>query len=89
LAKIKLKLGKKNRNTISGLLVGLASIFAVSTYMKIPGEELQGFLVATLLFFCMILLLAILGIIVIKLLTNLKNKISNKANEPDQVNDKE
>jgi hypothetical protein len=89
LAKNKSKISKKTRNTISGLMVGLASIFAVSTYMEIPQEELRSFLASTLLFFLVILVLAILCITALKLLLKIKQKLNARFENSDQVNDKE
>lgn len=87
--KKKAKLSKKNRNTISGLLVGLASIYAISVYMEIPQEELRNFLTSTLLFFALILVLAILSISGIKLLSKLKQKLNTTKKESDHDKDRE
>lgn len=65
-------------------MVGLASIFAVSTYMDIPQEELRSFLVSTLLFFLVILILAIISISVLKLLIVIKHKINPETGPSDQ-----
>ncbi len=89
MAKKKSKLSKKTRNTISGLMVGFASIFAVSTYMEIPWEELRSFLASTLLFFLVILVLAILCTTALKLLLKIKQKISARFGNSDQIKDKE
>jgi multisubunit Na+/H+ antiporter MnhE subunit len=89
LAKNKSKFSKKTRNTISGLMVGVASIFAVSTYMDIPQEDLRSFLVSTLLFFLVILVLAILSITVLKLLIKIKQKINPGTDDSDQPKDNE
>lgn len=89
MAKNKSKFSKKTRNTISGLMVGVASIFAVSTYMDIPQEDLRSFLVSTLLFFLVILVLAILSITVLKLLIKIKQKINPGTNDSDQPKDNE
>jgi multisubunit Na+/H+ antiporter MnhE subunit len=89
LAKNKSKFSKKTRNTISGLMVGVASIFAVSTYMDIPQEDLRSFLVSTLLFFLVILVLAILSITVLKLLFKIKQKINPGTDDSDQPKDNE
>ena len=70
-------------------MVGLASIFAVSTYMEIPQEELRSFLTSTLLFFLVILVLAILCIIALKFLLKIKQKLNARFENSDQVNDKE
>jgi len=89
LTKNKSKLSKKTRNTISGLMVGLASIFAVSTYMEIPQEELRSFLVSTLLFFLVILVLAILSISALKFLMKIKQLIKSKSENSNQTKDRE
>jgi hypothetical protein len=89
LVKKKAKLSKKNRNTISGLLVGLASLYAISVYMEISREELRNFLTSTLLFFALILVLAILAISGIKLLSKLKQKLSTPIEDSDHDKDSE
>ena len=70
-------------------MVGVASIFAVSTYMDIPQEDLRSFLVSTLLFFLVILVLAILSITVLKLLIKIKQKINPGTDDSDQPKDNE
>lgn len=89
MVKKKAKLSKKNRNTISGLLVGLASLYAISVYMEISREELRNFLTSTLLFFALILVLAILAISGIKLLSKLKQKLSTTIEDSDHDKDSE
>ncbi|MGA1740727.1 MAG: hypothetical protein ACO4AC_00955 [Pseudohongiellaceae bacterium] len=89
MVKKKAKLSKKNRNTISGLLVGLASLYAISVYMEISREELRNFLTSTLLFFALILVLAILAISGIKLLSKLKQKLSTPIEDSDHDKDSE
>lgn len=89
MVKKKAKLSKKNRNTISGLLVGLASLYAISVYMEISREELRNFLTSTLLFFALILVLAILAISGIKLLSKLKQKLSTTIGDSDHDKDSE
>jgi phage shock protein PspC (stress-responsive transcriptional regulator) len=89
LAKRKLKLSKKNRNTISGVMVGFASLYAISIYMDISRQELRSFLISTLLFFGVILVLAILCITAIKGLIKLNKKVSSKIEEKNQSKDKE
>ncbi len=81
MANKKRRLSKKNRNTISGLLVGLASLYAVSTYMEVPQQQLNTFLLGTLLFFVGILILASLAILILKLLGKAKNKIVDEIHE--------
>ncbi len=62
------KMRKRTRNLISGMLVGIASIFAVINFADIPADEVQGFLVSTLLFFVGIFLLALFAVSCFKLL---------------------
>ena len=85
MAKKRLKLSKKNRNTVSGMLVGSASLYAIIVYMEISREELRGFLMSTLLLFGMILVLAILCIASIKFVSKLKQKIIKKIEVADQT----
>jgi uncharacterized membrane protein YuzA (DUF378 family) len=89
LVKKKAKLSKKNRNTISGLLVGLASLYAISVYMEISQEELRNFLTSTLLFFAFILVLAIIAISGVKLLSKLKQKLGTATEDSDHDKDSE
>lgn len=44
------KMNKKTRNTLSGILVGVASVFAVINFADIPAEEVSSFVLTTLLF---------------------------------------
>jgi len=83
LTKKKRKLSKKNRNTISGLLVGVASLYAVSTYMEVPQQELNRFLLSTILFFVFILVLAGLAITILKLLGRARERIEDSIQEHD------
>lgn len=83
MAKKKRKLSKKNRNSISGVLVGLASIYAVSIYLDISREQLSGFFISSLLLFLTILALAVITVVVIKLLTAAIKKISSRKAQPD------
>ncbi len=66
------KLSRKNRNIISGLLVGLASIYAVAAYVDMPREDLHTFLLTTIVFVLGIILLAVVGVLVLKTLGKLK-----------------
>ena len=81
MAKKKRKLSKKNRNSLSGILVGLASIYAVSVYLDISREQLGGIFISSLLLFSMILILAILTIVVLKLAGRLIQKMADKSIE--------
>lgn len=62
------KMSKKTRTIISGLLVGVASIFAVINFAEIPADEVQRFLVSTVIFFVGIIVLALLAVSMFKLL---------------------
>lgn len=81
--KKKSKIGRKTRNTISGLLVGAASLFAVSTYMEVPGDEMTRFLLTSILFFVLIFALAGLAILIFKLPGILKRKFSNSEEDAE------
>ena len=89
MAKNKLKLSKKNRNTISGILVGFASLYAISIYMEISRQELRSFLMSTLLLFCVILVLALLCMIVIKVIIKLNKKVSSTIEKNNHSKDNE
>lgn len=62
-----MKYNKKNRAVISGLLVGLASIYAVASYFDVGMAELNDFLLYTLLMVAGIVLLALLAVVALKL----------------------
>ena len=62
------KMNRKTRNVISGILVGLASIFAVINFAEVPAEEVRDFLLSTALFFIAIVVLAFVAVSVFKLL---------------------
>ena len=62
------KMNRKTRNVISGILVGLASVFAIINFADVPPGEVKDFLLATALFFFGIVLLAFLAVTVFKLL---------------------
>lgn len=81
MTKKKRRLSKKNRNTISGLLVGVASLYAVSTYMEVPQQELNRFLLTTIMFFVLIMILAGLAISVLKFLIRAKKSIKDSIHE--------
>ena len=61
-----MKYSRKNRAVISGIMVGLASIFAVASYFKVQWNELQGFMLSTVLFLVAILLLAATAVLLLK-----------------------
>lgn len=70
------KINKKTRNVISGILVGIASVYAVINFADIPAEEVRFFIGATLLFFVGIVVLALIAVSVFKLLAWLKNRVT-------------
>lgn len=61
-----MKYNRKNRAMVSGVMVGVASIYAVASYFKVDWSELGGFMLSTLLFVVGIVLLAVLAIILLK-----------------------
>ena len=67
------KINKKTRNVISGLLVGLASVFAIINFADIPADEVGSFLLSTAIFFLGIVLLAFIAVSFFKFLGWLKN----------------
>ena len=62
------KMNKKTRNVVSGILVGVASLFAIINFADLPAEEINSFLLSTALFFAGIVLLALVAVSVFKLL---------------------
>ncbi len=75
------KMNKKTRNTLSGILVGVASVFAVINFADIPAEEVSSFVLTTLLFFALIVVLALLAVSVFKLMIWVKRRM---VKEDDQ-----
>ncbi len=61
----------------------MASLYAVSTYMDVPQQELNRFLLSTILFFVLILILAGLAIAALKLLGRAKERIEDSIHEND------
>lgn len=75
---------KRNRNLITGILVCVTAIFAVTYYLEVPGSDITGFLLATLMFFGGILLLAIVAVFILKSLGRLlkrNNQEEDKSSE--------
>jgi hypothetical protein len=70
---VKRKYSRKNRAVLSGMLVGIASIYAVASYFDLNWSELGTFMLGTLLFFGGIVLLAALAVTVFKLIGRLVN----------------
>lgn len=84
------KLNKKTRNVISGILVGLASLFAVINFAEIPFAEVKSFVLTTFLFTLVIVLLALLAVSFFKLLGWIKKSIFSHGEDEDALeNDKE
>lgn len=78
------RISRKNRNIISGILVGLASIYALVVYFDIPRDDLNEFFFATLLFFLAILVLAIVSLSLLKGLAALKRALLDKDKAQDK-----
>lgn len=60
------RFNRKTRTVISGVLVGLASIYAVAMHFKLDFATLNGFLVSTLLLIAAIVLLAAVTVLLFK-----------------------
>lgn len=69
---------RKNRAIISGILVGVASIFALASHFDLEFSDLSGFMLATLLFFVLIVLLAALTLLLFKGLPWLWRRIADR-----------
>lgn len=81
------KMHKKTRNVISGLLVGFASVFAVINFVDMPADEVRDFIISTVLFFVIIVLLALLAVSTFKALGWLKGKLRGSGDDgQDQDN---
>lgn len=66
-----LRYNRKNRAIVSGILVGIASIYAIASHFDLSFGQLNDFLLATLLFFAGIVLLAALALVVFKSIARL------------------
>lgn len=75
------KINKKTRNVISGILVGIASVYAVINFADIPAQEVRSFILTTVLFIVGIVLLALLAVSAFKLLAWLKNRVTSDDDE--------
>ena len=73
------KISKKTRNVISGILVGIASVYAVVNFADIPAQEVRSFILTTVLFIVGIVVLALLAVSTFKLLGWLKNRVTSDA----------
>lgn len=86
------KINKKTRNVISGILVGIASVYAVINFADIPAQDVRSFILATVLFILGIVVLALLAVSAFKFLAWLKNRVTsdndaerkNAIPDPDQ-----
>jgi hypothetical protein len=76
------KINKKTRNVISGILVSIASVYAVINFADIPAQEVRYFITTTLLFFSCIVILALIAVVAFKLLAWLKSRLAPGADEP-------
>lgn len=62
-----MKYNRKNRAIVFGILVGLASIYALASYFNLDSGQLGEFLLGTVLFCAGIVLLAVCVIVLFKL----------------------
>ena len=81
------KFNRKNRAVVSGILVGLASIYAVAGYFDLEWAELGSLMLGTILFFAAIVLLAALAVLSMKLVSRLIH--GPAENHKNQQRDKE
>lgn len=65
------RMRRKTRAILSGLGVGLASIYLIAYYFDVELGTLNSFLLGTLLFFLSIVLLAALAVALFKILARL------------------
>ncbi|HHX82190.1 MAG TPA: hypothetical protein GX696_04310 [Pseudomonadaceae bacterium] len=79
------RFNRKTRAVISGILVGVASIFLVVYHFDMDVSTLNSFIVSTLLFFCSIVLLAALALLLIKGIGRLLRGKPQTDAAPDQA----
>ena len=79
------KVSKKTRNVISALLVGLAALVLISYYLQLPGQLLLRYFLATLLFVCLIIVLAVFAIVLVKLISAGIKKLSGSYDDDDPL----
>ena len=60
------RFGRRNRNIMTGIAIGAASLFLIAYYLDIPNSELVRVLVAIVLFIAGIMAAAVLFVFVIK-----------------------
>lgn len=65
------KYSRKNRAIISGIGVGLASIYIIASHFNVDFSELNRFMLTTVFFFAGIVLLAAVTVLVLKGLARL------------------
>ena len=84
-------MNKKTRNVLSGLLVGLASVFAIINFADIPADEAGKFLLSTAIFFFSIVILAFVAVSFFKLLGWLRTAMtsSEKTAEAEEKDGKQ
>lgn len=78
-----MKYNRKNRAIVSGIMVGVASIYAVASYFQVEWSELNSFMLATLLFFASIVLLSAIAIVVLKILGALLRRLRDQSGDED------
>lgn len=72
---------KKNRAIVSGIFVGLASIYAIASHFDMEQNLLNSFLFSTVLFFVGIVLLAALALLAFKGVTKLFRSSDKNPND--------
>jgi uncharacterized membrane protein YuzA (DUF378 family) len=78
------KYNRKNRAIVSGIFVGLASIYAIASHFKVEISELSSFMVTTVLFFLLIVGLAAVTVVAFKVLARLlRGKDTDTDDKPD------
>jgi hypothetical protein len=75
------KASKKSRNIISGLLVCVAAIYAVSSYFDIPQSEINAFFVGSAFLVLGIITLAVITVLLIKGLQKISSLISRSEHK--------
>ncbi len=80
-------MSKKTRNVLSGILVSLASLFAVINFADIPAGEVRNFMFSTTIFFLGIVLLALVTVSLFKLLGMLRNSLNRKKDQSTSIAD--
>jgi hypothetical protein len=81
------KMNKKTRNVLSGILVSIASLFAVINFAEIPAGEVRNFIFSTVLFFLGIVFLALVTVSLIKLPGLLRNSLNRKKDHSASIAD--